>query len=62
MMDAAVAGKLKAMYVVGANPVKTFGVAQPDRLSGLELLGCTRYVFDRDCTARGRGAAGGFVV
>ena len=26
------------MYVVGANPVKTFQVAQPDRLSGLELL------------------------
>jgi NADH-quinone oxidoreductase subunit G len=38
MMEAAVAGKLKAMYVVGANPVKTFQVAQPDRLSGLELL------------------------
>ncbi|MGH9682930.1 MAG: NADH-quinone oxidoreductase subunit NuoG [Candidatus Acidiferrales bacterium] len=38
MMDAAAAGKLKALYVVGANPVKTFGVAQPDRLSGLELL------------------------
>ena len=29
MMEAAVTGKLKAMYVVGANPVKTFGVAQP---------------------------------
>ncbi len=38
MMEAAVDGKLKALYVVGANPVKTFGVAQPDRLSGLELL------------------------
>jgi NADH-quinone oxidoreductase subunit G len=38
MMEAAVAGKLKAMYVVGANPVKTFQVAQPDRLAGLELL------------------------
>jgi NADH-quinone oxidoreductase subunit G len=38
MMDAAVAGSLKALYVVGANPVKTFGVAQPDRLAGLELL------------------------
>jgi len=38
MMDAAVAGKLKALYVVGANPVKTFGIAQPDRLAGLELL------------------------
>ncbi|MGH9713312.1 MAG: NADH-quinone oxidoreductase subunit NuoG [Candidatus Acidiferrales bacterium] len=38
MMDAAMAGKLKALYVVGANPLKTFGVAQPDRLAGLELL------------------------
>jgi NADH-quinone oxidoreductase subunit G len=38
MMDAAVAGKLKALYIVGANPVKTFGLAQPDRLAGLELL------------------------
>ena len=38
MMEAAVAGKLKALYVVGANPVKTFGVAQPDRLAGLDLL------------------------
>jgi predicted molibdopterin-dependent oxidoreductase YjgC len=38
MMEAAVAGKLKALYVVGANPLKAFGVAQPDRLAGLELL------------------------
>jgi NADH-quinone oxidoreductase subunit G len=38
MMNAAVEGKLKALYVVGANPVKTFGVAEPDRLAGLELL------------------------
>ncbi len=38
MMEAAVAGKLKVLYVVGANPLKTFGVAQPDRLAGLELL------------------------
>ena len=38
MMDAAVSGKLKALYVIGANPIKTFGVAQPDKLSGLELL------------------------
>ncbi|HYL69233.1 MAG TPA: NADH-quinone oxidoreductase subunit NuoG, partial [Candidatus Limnocylindria bacterium] len=38
MMDAAAAGKLNALYVVGANPVKTFGVARPDRLAGLELL------------------------
>jgi NADH-quinone oxidoreductase subunit G len=38
MMEAAVAGNLKALYVVGANPVKTFGVSEPDRLAGLELL------------------------
>src|SRR6202453_2758960 len=38
MMEAAAAGKLKALYVVGANPVKTFAVSQPDRLAGLELL------------------------
>jgi NADH-quinone oxidoreductase subunit G len=38
MMDAALTGRLKALYVVGANPVKTFGVTQPDRLSGLELV------------------------
>ncbi len=37
-MEAAVSGKLKALYVVGANPVKTFEVAQHDRLGGLELL------------------------
>jgi NADH-quinone oxidoreductase subunit G len=38
MMEAAVAGKLKMLYVVGANPLKSFNVAQPDRLGGLELL------------------------
>jgi NADH-quinone oxidoreductase subunit G len=38
MMDAAVAGKLKALYVVGANPVKTFKVAEPDKIGRLELL------------------------
>jgi NADH-quinone oxidoreductase subunit G len=38
MMEGAVGGKLKALYVVGANPLKTFGTAQPDRLAGLELL------------------------
>src|SRR6202050_2795004 len=38
MMEAAVAGKLKVLYVVGANPLKTYDVAQPDRLAGLELL------------------------
>jgi NADH-quinone oxidoreductase subunit G len=38
MLEAASAGKLKAMYVVGANPVKSFAVAQPDKLAGLELL------------------------
>src|SRR5277367_980996 len=38
MMEAAAAGNLKALYVVGANPLKTFEVKQPDRLAGLELL------------------------
>ena len=38
MMDASVTGKLKALYVVGANPVKTFGVAEPDKAGRLELL------------------------
>jgi NADH-quinone oxidoreductase subunit G len=38
MMDAAAAGHLKALYVVGANPLKSFNVAEPDRLAGLELL------------------------
>ncbi|MGH9702431.1 MAG: molybdopterin oxidoreductase family protein, partial [Candidatus Acidiferrales bacterium] len=38
MMDAAVGKKLKALYVLGANPVKTFGLKKPERLSGLELL------------------------
>ena len=38
MMEAAAAGKLKALYVVGANPIKTFGVAQPDKLAGLDFL------------------------
>jgi NADH-quinone oxidoreductase subunit G len=37
MMEGAAAGKLQALYVVGANPVKTFGVSA-DRLAGLELL------------------------
>ncbi|MGA7553191.1 MAG: NADH-quinone oxidoreductase subunit NuoG [Candidatus Acidiferrales bacterium] len=38
MMEAATAGKLKALYVIGANPIKTFSVTQPDKLAGLELL------------------------
>ena len=38
MMEAAVAGKLKALYVVGANPVKTFGLTAPGRIAGLDLL------------------------
>jgi len=38
MLDAAAGGTLKALYVVGANPVKTFRVSTPERLSGLELL------------------------
>jgi NADH-quinone oxidoreductase subunit G len=38
MMAAAAAGKLKALHVVGANPVKTFGAEQADRIAGLDLL------------------------
>jgi len=36
MLDAAAAGKLKALYVVGANPFHTFGLS--GRPAGLELL------------------------
>jgi NADH-quinone oxidoreductase subunit G len=38
MLAAAAKGKLQALYVVGANPVKTFGVDAKDRLGKLELL------------------------
>jgi NADH-quinone oxidoreductase subunit G len=38
MMEASAEGKLKALYVVGANPVKTFSIAAGDRIAGLELL------------------------
>ena len=38
MMAAAASGKLKALYVVGANPVKTFRIAAADRFAGLDLL------------------------
>ncbi len=38
MIEAALAGKLKALYVVGANPLKTFAASQPDKISGLDLL------------------------
>ncbi len=38
MLDAAVKGRLKALYVVGANPVKTFGLPSAHRLGGLELM------------------------
>jgi NADH-quinone oxidoreductase subunit G len=38
IMEAATSGKLKALYVVGANPVKTFGVTGADRIAGLDLL------------------------
>jgi NADH-quinone oxidoreductase subunit G len=38
MLEAASGGKLRALYVVGANPVKTFGLSSGDRLGKLELL------------------------
>jgi NADH-quinone oxidoreductase subunit G len=38
MLAAAASGKLHALYVVGANPVKTFEVNATDRLGKLDLL------------------------
>jgi NADH-quinone oxidoreductase subunit G len=38
MTDAALTGRLPALYVVGANPVETFGRAGAERPKGLELL------------------------
>ena len=38
MLAAAAKGGLHALYVVGANPVKTFGVSAPTRLGKLDLL------------------------
>jgi NADH-quinone oxidoreductase subunit G len=38
MLAAAAKGQLKALYVVGANPVKTFGVNATGRLGKLDLL------------------------
>jgi NADH-quinone oxidoreductase subunit G len=38
MVQAAMDGGLKALYVVGANPVSTFRVQAAERLGGLELL------------------------
>jgi NADH-quinone oxidoreductase subunit G len=38
MLAAAAKGQLHALYVVGANPVKTFGVSATDRLGKLGLL------------------------
>ena len=38
MLAAAAKGKLRALYVVGANPVKTFSITATDRLGKLDLL------------------------
>jgi NADH-quinone oxidoreductase subunit G len=38
MLAAAAKGDLRALYVVGANPVKTFGVPASNRLGKLDLL------------------------
>jgi len=38
MLAGATKGKLRALYVVGANPVKTFGIDVKDRLGKLDLL------------------------
>jgi NADH-quinone oxidoreductase subunit G len=38
MMQGVAEGRIKALVVVGANPVKTFGLAEQDALRGLPLL------------------------
>jgi NADH-quinone oxidoreductase subunit G len=38
ILAGAIKGKLRALYVVGANPVKTFGIDVKDRLGKLDLL------------------------
>jgi NADH-quinone oxidoreductase chain G len=38
MLDGAVAGRVKALYVVGANPAKSLHLGRSDRLGKLELL------------------------
>jgi NADH-quinone oxidoreductase subunit G len=38
MLAAAAKGELRALYVVGANPVKTFGISATGRLGKLDLL------------------------
>jgi len=38
IVEAALNGSLKVLYVVGANPLKTFAASAPDRLAGLDLL------------------------
>jgi len=38
MLEAAASGKLKALYVVGANPLKNLGPAESGRMAGLDLL------------------------
>jgi NADH-quinone oxidoreductase subunit G len=38
IIEAALLGSIKVLYVVGANPLKTFAAAAPDRVAGLELL------------------------
>jgi NADH-quinone oxidoreductase subunit G len=38
MLAAVAKGQLHALYVVGANPVKTFGITATDRLGKLDLL------------------------
>ncbi|HXW63281.1 MAG TPA: NADH-quinone oxidoreductase subunit NuoG [Candidatus Acidoferrales bacterium] len=38
MLEAAVSGKLKALYVVGANPTKNLSAAPSGRIAGLDLL------------------------
>ncbi len=57
MMEAAVAGKLKALYVVGANPVKTFAICRAGPPGGPRTAGRARHVPDGNRAARRCGAA-----
>jgi len=38
VLSAAATGKVRGLYVVGANPVKTFGISASDRLGKLDFL------------------------
>ncbi len=57
MMEAAAAGKLKALYVVGANPLKTFERQAARSPRRTRTSSCSGYVPHRNRAARRRRAA-----